>query len=93
MQLNVLLSSVNLSWNGFGADGMKALGDALKVNSALLQLDILYVMEYILFMAPRIKLIVNFKLTLEQNLNTTFRSASTDRDHALFVCDILGQDT
>ena len=42
-QLNVLMSRINLAWNGFGMDGAKALGDALKVNSALIELNIPYV--------------------------------------------------
>jgi len=37
------MSSINLAWNGFGMDGAKALGDALKVNSALTELHIPYV--------------------------------------------------
>ena len=42
-------------------------------------------------MAPRIKMIVNFKLTLEpvfRNEFATFRPASTGLDHALVVCDL-----
>ena len=39
----MLLSSIDLSWNGFGVDGAKALGEALKVNSALVELIIPYV--------------------------------------------------
>jgi predicted nucleic acid-binding Zn finger protein len=34
------MSSINLSWNGIGNDGAKALGDALKLNAALEVLDI-----------------------------------------------------
>ena len=40
------------------------------------------------FMAPRIKLIVIFNLLWSKfvETNATFRSASTDLDHALVVC-------
>lgn len=31
---------LNLSWNGFGNEGAFALGEALKVNSVLTELDI-----------------------------------------------------
>lgn len=31
---------INLSWNGMGNEGAKALGDALKANSALEEMDI-----------------------------------------------------
>ena len=43
-----------------------------------------------LFMAPRIKLIVLFNLLWSEfdETNATFRSASTDLDHALVVCDL-----
>ena len=40
LQTNVLLQSINLSWNGFGSDGAKWLGEALKANSVLEELDI-----------------------------------------------------
>ena len=44
----------------------------------------------ILFVAPRIKLIVIFNLLCSKcvETNATFRSASTDLDHALVVCDL-----
>lgn len=34
------MKKINLSWNGFGLDGSLALGDALKGNSVLQELDI-----------------------------------------------------
>ena len=42
-------------------------------------------------MATRIKLIVIFNLLWSEfdETNETFRSASTDLDHALVVCDLL----
>ena len=41
-------------------------------------------------MAPRIKLTVIFNLLWSEfdETNATFRSASTDLDHALAVCDL-----
>ena len=39
-QQNVLMQSINLSWNGVGNDGAKALGDALKANAALEELNV-----------------------------------------------------
>ena len=39
-QQNVLLQKINLSWNGFSKDGAMALGDALKVNTSLEELDV-----------------------------------------------------
>ena len=43
-----------------------------------------------MFMAPRIKLIEIFNLLWSEfvEMNATFRSASTDLDHALVVCDL-----
>ncbi len=40
LQNNVLLHTLNLAWNGFGTEGAFMLGDALKVNSTLEELDI-----------------------------------------------------
>lgn len=40
LQQNVLIQNLNLSWNGFGIDGAKALGEALKVNPVVEELDI-----------------------------------------------------
>lgn len=37
------MQKINLSWNGLGWEGAKALGDALKANSALEELDIAWV--------------------------------------------------
>ena len=37
------MSRINLSWNGFAVDGAKALGDALKLNAALEELDVSWV--------------------------------------------------
>lgn len=34
------MAKINLSWNGFGKDGAKAIGDALKVNSSLEEIDL-----------------------------------------------------
>ena len=47
-------------------------------------------MEYILFTAPRIKMIVILNLVWSEFFETdaTFRSASTDLGHALVVCDL-----
>ena len=49
----------------------------------------------LLFMAPRIKLIVIFNLLWREFIetNATFRSASTDLevDHALVVCELTPQ--
>ena len=44
----------------------------------------------ILFMAPRIKLVVMFNLLWSEFVEThaSFQSASTDLDHALVVCDL-----
>jgi len=38
-----MLKVFNLSSNGFSNDGVTALADALKINSALVELDITYV--------------------------------------------------
>lgn len=46
LQQNGLLQVLNLSWNGFSLEGAKALGEALKVNSTLEQLDISLVHFY-----------------------------------------------
>ena len=32
-----------MAWNGFGNDGALAIGEALKVNSTLRELDLTYV--------------------------------------------------
>lgn len=37
---NITLKSLNVAWNGFGNDGALAMGEALKVNSTLLELDL-----------------------------------------------------
>jgi hypothetical protein len=37
---NITLKILNLAWNGFGNDGALAMGEALKVNSSLLDLDL-----------------------------------------------------
>lgn len=37
------MAKVNLSWNGFGKEGAKAIGEALKMNSSLEELDLGYV--------------------------------------------------
>ena len=39
-QSNVLMQKLNLSWNGVGVDGCKALGEALKANASLQELDL-----------------------------------------------------
>ena len=39
-QRNVGLRRLNLSWNGFGQAGSLALGQALKENRTLIELDI-----------------------------------------------------
>ena len=41
LQSNTTLKSLNLAYNGFGAEGAKALQDALKLNSTLMELDIM----------------------------------------------------
>ena len=35
-----MLKVLNLAWNGFGNDGALAIGEALKVNATLLELDL-----------------------------------------------------
>ena len=39
-QRNVGLRKLNLSWNGFGQDGCLALGQAMKENRTLKELDV-----------------------------------------------------
>lgn len=39
-QENIILKVLNLAWNGFGNDGALAMGEALKVNSSLLELNL-----------------------------------------------------
>lgn len=39
-QVNLTIKSLDLSWNGFGNEGVLALGEALKFNSTLLYLDL-----------------------------------------------------
>ena len=39
-QTNVFMKKLDLSWNGFSLEGAMALGDALKGNSVLEELDI-----------------------------------------------------
>ena len=34
------MKSINLSWNGFGLEGAIALGEALKVNNVLEEIDV-----------------------------------------------------
>ena len=41
-QENNYLKILNLSWNGFGDDGSFAMGEALKVNTTLEELDLTY---------------------------------------------------
>ena len=41
LQSNVYMKKINLSWNGFGLEGAIALGDALKGNSVLEELDVM----------------------------------------------------
>ena len=40
LQENFTIKSLNLAWNGFGNDGALAMGEALKVNSTLKELDL-----------------------------------------------------
>ena len=40
LQENFTLKILNLAWNGFGNDGALAMGEALKVNSTLRELDL-----------------------------------------------------
>ena len=40
LQENITIKSLNLAWNGFGNDGALAMGEALKVNSTLKELDL-----------------------------------------------------
>lgn len=42
-QENISLKVLNLAWNGFGNDGALAIGEALKVNFTLRELDLTYV--------------------------------------------------
>lgn len=39
-QNNSYIQYFNLSWNGFGVEGAKALGEALKMNSSIIELDL-----------------------------------------------------
>jgi hypothetical protein len=39
-QNNLYLKKINLAWNGFGLEGTIALGDALKNNQSLEELDL-----------------------------------------------------
>lgn len=43
LQENFTIKSLNLAWNGFGNDGALAMGEALKVNSTLKELDLTWV--------------------------------------------------
>ena len=43
LQNNIGLRKINLSWNGFSTDGAQALGDALKSNTNLEELDVTWV--------------------------------------------------
>ena len=45
MQENTILKVLNLAWNGFSNDGALAVGDALKVNTTLTELDLRYAIE------------------------------------------------
>lgn len=36
----MFMKSLDLGWNGFGVDGCKAMGDALKTNNVLEELDL-----------------------------------------------------
>ena len=40
LQENFTIKSLNLAWNGFGNDGALAMGEALKANSTLKELDL-----------------------------------------------------
>ena len=40
LQENFTIKSLNLAWNGFGNDGALAMGEALKVNSTLKEIDL-----------------------------------------------------
>ena len=40
LQENITIKSLNLAWNGFGNDGALAMGEALKANSTLKELDL-----------------------------------------------------
>ena len=40
LQENFTIKSLNLAWNGFGNDGALAMGETLKVNSTLKELDL-----------------------------------------------------
>ena len=42
-QTNCTLKTLNLSYNGFSNDGAVALGEALRANNTLIELDIRYV--------------------------------------------------
>lgn len=35
-----MIKKINLSWNGFGLDGMKELGKALAENTTLEEIDV-----------------------------------------------------
>ena len=39
-QKNTTLKHLNLAWNGFGADGCRALAKALEENNTLTELDL-----------------------------------------------------
>ena len=55
--------------------------------------DTIVIQEHVFFMAPKIKMLVNFTYFGASFLktNATFRSASTDLSHALVVCDLTPQ--
>ena len=47
-QENSSLKAMDLSWNGFGNDGALAIGEALKENSSLIELDLRLVIALIM---------------------------------------------
>ena len=40
IQVNMMLKYLDLSWNGFGNEGALAMGEALKFNNSLVQLNL-----------------------------------------------------
>ena len=44
LQENITLKKLDLSWNGFGDDGIYVLSESLKVNSSIQQLNLRWVL-------------------------------------------------
>lgn len=64
------MRKLDLSWNGFGTDGAKAIGEALKANSSLEELDVSWV--WLWFACDeKIDCVVVFKITCTLHVFTS----------------------